>query len=322
MKRLFFLFFLLALTAPLHAQWQRGEGEFEYTLYAPLADKPIVVRYYIPSKGDIAQMRVLMAMHGADRDAASVIGTWRYFAEEDGFVVIAPEFTHKNGYLENDYQFGGVFTDATFTRLNPPEKWTYNTIEAIFDDFRAKTGSAAAQYDLWGHSAGGQFTHRMVLAMPAARIRLAVASNPGSWTFPLADGIKDKDGNAYGWPYSVKGSPFATEEHIKGFLAAPLVVHLGNADLATSGSSVPTDAGALAEGATRFDRGRAFFKSGRQVAKTLKVPCAWRQVEVDDVGHAGRSIVYGKSRTVDSQRVFSTDYITPTGAYSVIFRGK
>ena len=322
-KRLFFPLLLLlftAISAMAQNPWQRGAHAFEYTGYEPLSDRIITVRYYIPIKGDIKSMRVLFSMHGSERNAASGIETWRYFAEQDGFVVIAPEYTKENGWKENDYQFGGIFTSSSNKVLNPPEKWTYQTIEAIFDLFKEQTGNTAEQYDIHGHSAGGQFVNRMVLAMPNARIRLAVASNPSTWTYPFIDGIKDKEGNVYGWPYSVMGSPFATEEHVKRYLAAPLIVHLGNADISTTDEQLSKTPGAMAQGPCRFDRGNAFFKASSQLAKQTKTPFAWRRVEVDDVGHAGRTIVYGKSRSVNGQRVFSTDYITKTGAYNLIFK--
>jgi hypothetical protein len=298
--------------------WQRGSHSFEYTGYEPLADKPIIVRYYIPMRGNITNMRVLFSMHGADRNAASGVETWRHFAEADGFIVIAPEYIHANGWLENDYQFGGLFTDRTFAELNPQEKWTYNTIEAIFDDFKRHTGNVAEQYDIHGHSAGGQFVNRMVLTMPNARIRLAVASNPSTWTYPLIDGLKDREGNVFGWPYSVKGTPFANREDVKRYLAAPLIIHLGNADILAD-DQLARSPGAMAQGPNRFDRGNTFFRASRRVARDMRAPFEWRRVEVQDVGHAGRSIVYGKRRRVDGQNVFDIEHISRTGAYFLIF---
>src|SRR5271155_4121645 len=39
-------------------------------------------------------------------------------------------------------------------------------------------------YYLYGHSAGGQFAHRLVLFMPNARYQRVVAANPGYYTMP------------------------------------------------------------------------------------------------------------------------------------------
>ena len=323
MRKILFSLLLVAITsiaAIAQETWQRGEHSFVYTGYEPLADKPITVYYFVPSKGDIKTMRVLFSMHGAERKGAPYIETWRYFAEEEGVVVIAPEYTPENGWTSNDYQLGGLYTDRKLTELNPPEKWTYNTIEAIFDYFKECTGNQAEKYDIHGHSAGGQFVHRLVLTLPNARIRLAVASNPSAWTYPLIDGLKDEEGKVYGWPYSVKGTPFATEEHVKRYLAAPLIVHLGNADTKTDDPQLDKAKGALAEGPCRFDRGNAFFKASKQLAEEMKTTFAWQRVEVENVGHAGRSIVYGKKTVVNGKNVFSIDDITTTGAYYLIYK--
>ena len=40
--------------------YHRGLGSFIYTEYEPLSELPIDVHYYIPTKGDIKGMRVLL----------------------------------------------------------------------------------------------------------------------------------------------------------------------------------------------------------------------------------------------------------------------
>ena len=323
MKKLFLSLlplFMACITVMAQGTWQRGEHSFEYTGYKPLADKPITVYYYIPSKGDIKTMRVLFAMHGAKRHGSSSVGAWKHFAERDGFVVIAPEYSKENGWSENDYQRGGMYTNRNNKKLNPPEKWTYNTVEAIFDYFKEGTGSQATQYDIHGHSAGGQFVHRLVLTLPNARIRLAVASNPSAWTYPYIDGLKDEEGNVYGWPYSIKGTPFATEEHVKRYLAAPLIIHLGTADTSTTADDLDKQPGAMAQGPCRFIRGNTFFKAVTQFVEEMNIPFNWQRVEVENVGHNSRGVIYGKITTEEGKEVFKIDDITTAGAYYLIFK--
>ena len=64
------------------------------------------------------------------------------------------------------------------------KKWTFSAIEHIFDDIRARTGSSCEKYSIFGHSAGSQFVHRMVLFRNDLRIEYAVAANAGSYTLP------------------------------------------------------------------------------------------------------------------------------------------
>lgn len=318
MKRLISLFILLATVFTGFAQgnpWHRGEGQFEYE-YPNLPGKKITVYYYIPTSGDITSMRVLFSMHGAERSGKTSRFVWKEFAEADGFIVIAPEYS-KEYFIEREYQYGGVYDENG--NVNPREKWTYSTVEAIFDLFLSQTGSHAEVYDMWGHSAGGQFTHRYTLAMPEARLGTAVAANPGTWTFPLLDGLKAPSGKVYGWPYSLLDSPF-DEAALRKFFARKLVVSLGNMDTATSGKHVPTYEAAIAQGKYRFERGRNFYKLGRSLAKKMGAEFNWKKVEVEGIGHAGRGMTYGTYKTVNGKAQYSIDNITRTGAYSILYR--
>ncbi|NGM61230.1 hypothetical protein G5B30_04770 [Sphingobacterium sp. SGG-5] len=273
---------------------KRGDNSFVYTKYAPLAGKPITVYYYIPTKGNIADMPVLFSMHGAERDGTIQRNAWKYFAEANEFIVIAPEYTHTNGYLENDYQFGGIFTSNAFAELNPKEKWTYQTIEALFDYFLKETDSKATTYNIFGHSAGGQFVHRFLLSMPTARVNKAVAANPGSWTFPYIEGIVGTDDKVYGWPYAVKNSPFNTENIITQFFSKKVWIQLGQLDTDENDSSLPKDAPSNAQGPHRLARGRFFYTETKRIAEDLNVPYNFQKAEVTDAGHSTIRMVYGR----------------------------
>ncbi|MBE6181128.1 MAG: hypothetical protein E7148_00315 [Rikenellaceae bacterium] len=308
-------------TTSLYAQekqeqlYHRGVGKFVFTEYAPLKNKPITVYYYIPKKGDIKNMRVLFSMHGAERSGKSGIAIWRKFAERDGFIVLSPEYIGKY-YREWEYQFGGV---ARRGKVQPREKWTYNSIEAIFDHFKKHTGSTAEVYDMYGHSAGGQFTHRFALAMPDARLNIGVASNPGNWTFPLAEGLKSKKtGKVYGWPYSVKGTPLAKDDVLKKYFSRKLYVQVGKLDTATIGKHVPKNDASLTQGKHRLDRGRNAYKTAKKVAKKNGWEFNWGKAEVKDMGHKGRGMAYGKVN--DGKTRYREDNYSKTGAYYLIFQ--
>ncbi|MCL2413930.1 MAG: hypothetical protein FWC94_01590 [Bacteroidales bacterium] len=303
--------------------WQRGQHYFAFTGYEPLAHLPINVHYFIPSQGDIDTMRVVMAMHGALRNGAFNVSQWTNLAERGGFIVIAPEFP-RDEWSVNMYQFGNVFTDSTFTVVNPKEKWAYNAVEAIFDYFLKTTGNRSEKYFINGHSAGGQFVHRMVLAMPNNRIKFAVASNPSSWTHAYVDGVVDAQGNVFGWPFSIKDSPFTDEETIKRYLAFPMVIQLGTADTSTTAHDLDRSIGAQATGTNRYCRGIAFFDSMKQLARDMNTPFNWQRVDVEGIGHSGRGMIYGRIMGEDEEGnpVFCIDNITTTGAYYLIFQSR
>jgi len=274
---------------------KRGEGSFVYTKYAPLANKPITVYYYIPTNGNIADMPVLFSMHGSDRDGTIQRNAWKYFAEANGFVVIAPEYSFASGYNENYYQFGGVYATSAFKQLNPQEQWTYQSIEALFDYYKKETDSKAATYNIFGHSAGGQFVGRFMLAMPNARVNTAVAANPGSWTFPYTDGIIGTDNKVYGWPYSVKDSPFATDAALAQFFSKKLWIQLGQLDVDVDDPGLPQSPAADAQGLYRLEKGRFFYAETKRIAQEKHVPYHFQITEVEQAGHSTVRMVYGRA---------------------------
>ena len=303
-----------------NSKWHRGDGEFVFADYAPLAEKPITVYYYIPSKGDVTKMRVLFSMHGAQRTSAPGLENWKPFAEKEGVVIIAPEY-RKPYYEENEYQFGGVMQERLGVELAPVESWTYNSVELLFDLFKNETGNESQLYDMFGHSAGGQFTHRFLMAVPNARVNKAVAANPGSWTFLYPDGLEAESGTVYGWPYSIKNTPMVDQAHLKPFLARNLTIHLGTEDTAVSGKHVPTDEAALAQGKYRYDRGLNFYNHARDLAQQKGWEFNWKIVEVKGAGHSGKEMVYGAWETdAEGNKLFDPDNFSPNSAYALIYK--
>lgn len=297
--RIIFVFLFSILTAAsTQAQQEntftRGAGSFEYTGYAPLKDKPVTVFSYIPTKGDIKKMPVLFSFHGAERSGKTQLNAWKYFAEEHGFIVIAPQFS-KEFFSENEYQFGGIFTSKTFTKLNAEERWTGKIVESLFDYFKAETKSAAATYHMFGHSAGAQFVHRYLIAMPNARVNKAVAANAGSWTFPYPNGIVGADGVAYGWPMSIMNTPFTDENTLTKFFNKKLWIQLGQLDVDVNASDLPKNTAAKAQGFHRLERGRFFYEESKRLAGNAGVKFSFQKAEVADAGHSTLRMVYGRS---------------------------
>lgn len=295
----------------------RGTGEYVYTGYEPLSDKPITVRYHIPLTGDVKDMDVLFVMHGSGRNSKSPLNAWKPFADNDGFIIIAPEYS-KTYYSQREYNYGNVSGKTSSFEPQPEELWTFHTIEAIFDFFREDTGNTSNEYDMWGHSAGGQFVHRFLICMPHARVRKAVAANCGTYAFPLEEGLTDKDGVVYSWPFSLSETPFADEEYLRPYFARQLYISLGTSDTDTSKDDFPDYPSANAQGENRYERGNNFFKTSGKVAKQHKYPFNWKKVDVDKSGHSVKMMVYGAYQTVDGKKVYTPDNVTRTSGYWLI----
>ena len=333
MRRICLLFLYLcmsfAVTAAPKAEnpFKRGAGQFEYTGYAPLADKPITVFYYIPTRGNIKKMPVLFSMHGAERNGLVQRGAWRDLAEEHGFIVIAPQFTHANGYKENDYQFGGVSLSPKRFLIKPREEWTYRLIEALFDYFLTCTGSSAETYDMFGHSAGGQFVHRYLLATPEARVRRAVAANPGNYAYPDEEGLFSDEGvpaEIQTWPFTVKDTPFAADSCLEAFFRRDLVILIGSQDISPQQADAPENNSMRVQGTTRYERAHRFFNHARNIARKKNMTFNWRLKEVPGAEHSSGQMIFGQNRVRSrllkgNERVYDLRDLTNYGAFSILF---
>jgi hypothetical protein len=163
----------------------------------------------------------------------------------------------------------------------------------MFDWVKEQTGNTNTTYDFWGHSAGGQITHRTLCFLPNPRMRMVVSSNPSAWVVPTTAGY---GAALHGYPHSLRGTPYGAS-FIADYLARPLVVHIGTNDTATSQAVDPSlsmTAGSVAQGASRYDRAHFFYNFGRQAAQTAGVPFNWRIVEVPGVGHSSRGMVQAR----------------------------
>ena len=255
------------------------------------------------------------------------------FAED----VTAVSYSRQNIYrsagdywAENDYQFGHVATAKDSPNLYPRGTWAYNVIELLFDYIRHEISNTTDGYYLFGHSAGGQFVNRMVMAFPEARIKRAVAANPSSWAWPSLDGyvhMMDDDGNYLdnedgtpktnlcGWPYSIRDL-YSKPSDLAGSLAKNLFVQIGSKDVETS--SLDMSSYANATGSRRLYRARNFYKACNDFAKKNGLTCNFTYAEVNGANHSTPKMVYGRSSGTASVDI---SYLGSNSAFLLLFSG-
>ena len=223
--------------------------------------------------------RIIFVMHGGGRNADDYLDAWKNIAEEHNILVLAPEFANKfSKYTTNDYQEGNLFT--FFGTTNPKEEWAYMVIENIFDHVKETNDILNKNYDLFGHSAGGQFVHRMILLMPEARINKAIAANAGFYTLPIED---------LEYPYGIENTQVSTNSLQKSF-EKKLIVLLGENDNDPSlGTFRETDL-AMQQGEHRLARGSNFYKTAFNLAEKKSWDFNWKIDTVQDVGHNYREM--------------------------------
>jgi pimeloyl-ACP methyl ester carboxylesterase len=251
-------------------------GSFVYTPPGYFADKPVAVYYYRPKSAG-ADAEVLFAMHGAERDGKLTRDHWIGAADKLGFVVVAPEF-------DEDHYPTALYQNAGMGNADAAER-TSRIIEGLFDKVRTEEGLAAQTYKMFGHSAGGQFAHRMFLQGEHGRASIVVAANSGTYTMPYYPPASS------GWRYPMVLTRDALPPDALGrAFARRLVVLLGSDDVETSGKNVPSGREALAQGANRLERGRKFCAVSERMAAELQAKYNWVCGVVPGVGHNSRKM--------------------------------
>jgi poly(3-hydroxybutyrate) depolymerase len=218
--------------------------------------------------------RILIVMHGTNRDADRYMAEWTGQAERGNVLVVVPEFSQAKFPRRENYNFGSVVL-ADFT-VRPREAWTFDVIDRVFAAVKARSGATRDTYVFYGHSAGAQFVHRYLLLASASKAEMIVSANSGSYTMPTAE---------VAFPFGLGGVPVGRDDLARAF-ARPVVILLGDQDIDPNHSSLPRDPPAMAQGPHRLARGHAFFSAAEAAAKRLEVPFNWRLIEVPGVGHS------------------------------------
>ena len=255
-----------------------GKHSFEFSDWGGPA---INVHTYKPEIAN-KNSQILFIMHGNSRDPERYVDNWVKQSDEYGFLLVAPEFSRKDFSSSRNYNLGNVYRKNgrnNYGRIKE-DRWTFSTIEPLFDEIKRRTGSEAETYNIFGHSAGGQFVHRFVYFKPTARYEVAIAANAGWYTLPS---ILAK------WPYGL-GDTFLDEDDLKMALGKNLVILLGTADTDIKSSSLRKTDEANAQGPHRFARGKTFFDVGRRTAKIYDIPFRWRIYAAPDVAHSNENI--------------------------------
>jgi hypothetical protein len=261
------------------AMFETGHGCWVYHDTGANTNKPVRVWYYYPTNFDWGSRKVVFAMHGSGRNAGGALNRWRTYADEHGALIIAPEFNKEHYPEGRDYNRGNVRDNNGNMRSRAD--WTFTTIEEIFDVVREEIPEAPQRYSIQGHSAGGQFVHRMVLLGSDYRIDTAVAANPGWYLLP------DED---YNYPCGIRNLQGQYVDLAAAY-KMKLVITLGTEDNDPNAPLLNHGDCAEMQGSNRYDRGRFFHTFAKNDALNRGLPFTWKLVEVPGVGHNANGMV-------------------------------
>ena len=255
-------------------QLPAGKSQFEFIDKKGDATRPVKVWMFVPATCD-ANCPLQFVMHGVKRNGEEYLDNWVGFANEKKFIVITPEFTRQYFPEDEDYILGRTTTEKD------PKKWAFAVPEHLFDELKSRYGFAADTYRMFGHSAGGQFVHRMHLFNPQHRASPIIAANAG-WYTEFEWGLLFAP--QYKFPYNTSGSPI-DEARSKAALSRPFVLMLGDLDTDANDPDLNKSAGANATGLNRYARGQRFFENARRASQRLNVSFPWQLQVVRGVAH-------------------------------------
>lgn len=277
-----------------------GSGSFTMPGSGRNAAQTIVVHYYRPASFR-AGSPVLIVLPGAGRNGDTYRDAWIAAADQAGILVASPSYP-ESGYDAAGYQMGGTIANLRMGKPQPGstatslyfrdedlrfdvngarEDWLFADFDRLFDLLVRATGSKQRQYDLFGHSAGGQLSARVALLHPGSRARRIVAANAGLYTLPDPErplplglaGLNVDDG----W--------------LRRSFAVDLTVLLGEDDNDPDKGGQHIHTPLLdAQGRDRLSRGRSFHAFSMERAREMRAPFNWKLRTVPGVGHDFRGM--------------------------------
>jgi len=240
-------------------------------------DRPLVVNFYRPERHQ-PNDPVIVVQHGMMRNGDDYRDFWIDAAEKHGLLIVAPTFPDEHFPKAEGYNNGLVVTGEDM--IAPREQWLYTVPERVLDALRAGGVIDRPVIRIFGHSAGGQFVHRMLATEGGALFAAAMASNPGWYTLPTLDRR---------FPEGLGGLDL-DRAALARWLAYPMILFAGDRDIVTDDPNLPAQAEALAQGPHRYGRAHFMLDFARAEAGRLSVPCNWQLITVPGIGHDGAAM--------------------------------
>jgi hypothetical protein len=219
---------------------------------------------------------VVLVHHGVGRNGRDYRDYWLAHVDAGAFLAIAIEFPEDSFPEYLWYNFGNLHSKDG--QPNPREEWTFGIGPRLFDALQQQGITTAPHYGLFGHSAGGQYVHRMLSFGYRDHVGIAISANAGTYAMP--DLTVD-------WPWGL-GATEVTETDLPELLQLPLTIMAGTEDTKTTGRFFPKGPKSLRQGPHRHARAHVYHDMGQAAAVRLGVPFRWRLLDVPGVGHDGR----------------------------------
>lgn len=253
-----------------------GSGSIVFPYVSGDVELSMNVFYCIPD-GASTRSNVLFVMHGIKRNAQEYRDSWIKHAKESNVILVVPEFSEKD-FPDDTYALGNIIDRSGKT--NPRDVWSYVIVDRIFEYLQDNFKLKKKTYAIYGHSAGAQFVHRLVIFTPEAKCHLAVAANAGHYCMP------NWDAPVF---YSLKNT-HVTPETLKQSFGMRLFILLGMEDTDENHEFLNKAPAAMEQGKHRYERGQNFFQAAKEVAKQQKDKFNWKLFEIPGVAHSNSNM--------------------------------
>ncbi|TKR54712.1 alpha/beta hydrolase [Allopusillimonas ginsengisoli] len=242
------------------------------------ADRPVTLHTYRSGAYTPGQP-VVIVQHGMLRNGDEYRDFWIPAAVKHKLLIIAPTFSDEAWPDVDHYNNGSVFS-STDGKPRTGDSWAYAVVGRIIDFLRASGVVDHNKVYLFGHSAGGQFVHRLMSSQSHELFHAVAPANAGWYTMPTF---------AHAFPEGMDGIGL-NQQNLQHLFAYPMMILAGDQDVATDDPNLPSDAAALRQGPHRYARAHHYFETGKREAERLGVPFNWTLQTVPGIGHDGRAM--------------------------------
>lgn len=279
----------------------QGSGMFSIEGGLGHKEKTIDIFYHKPKTYN-TNTKILIVIPGSGRNGDTYRDSWIEEAEQHNLLILCPRYAEKD-YPYDAYHLGGIVTDLDTRQhirfiensnqvfLNEEnlsininkntKEWIYNDFDRLFDMVIKHLNSPQKNYDIFGHSAGGQVLHRFAIFHPKSKANRIIAANSGSYTLT--------DFETY-FSFGLQGTHLSNRDLKKAF-SKKLIVFVGELDNEHSKGGILLRSKTVdKQGLHRLARAKYFFKKAKEKAEDIGCEFNWELKIIDGVGHNHRKM--------------------------------
>jgi pimeloyl-ACP methyl ester carboxylesterase len=239
--------------------------------------RPLQVNVYRPARHR-PQDEVVFVQHGMLRNGDDYRDFWIEAAEKHNLLIVAPTFGNDHFAKADGYNNGLVVGEDG--AIAAEDDWLYAVPARVLAALRQAGVTRRDTVRLFGHSAGGQFVHRLLATQEQTPFETVFAANSGWYTLPTLERR---------FPEGLDGLGLGAAE-LARWLAWPMVIFAGDQDIVTSDPNLPAQVEALAQGPMRYARAHFALDFAKAEAARRGLPCNWSLITVPGIGHDGAAM--------------------------------